>query len=144
MMDTAVRASLEAAYRGTDYCVKLAAGELRLKVDRQIEDDERRLREEAGVKSHWAIVTPCNPGSQALSVQTNQERLEQLDAILEEQGVRRIASVNRDPQKEWPDEPGFLLCDPPPGLAEQLGRRFRQNAMLIGKLGEAPQLLWLE
>jgi len=143
MMDAALRASLEAAYRGTDYCMQLPAGELRLKVDRQQEDDERRLREEAGVKSHWAIVTPCNPGSQALAAQANQERLEQLDAILEEQGVRRIASVNRDPKREWPDEPGFLLCDPPPGLAEQLGRRFQQNAILDGHLGAAPRLLWL-
>lgn len=144
MMDAAVRASLEAAYRGTEYCVQLPAGELRLKVDRQLEDDDRRLRGEAGVESHWAIVTPCNPGSQALSAQANQERREQLDAVLEEHRVRRIASVNRDPLEKWPDEPGFLLCDPLPGLAERLGRRFQQNAILTGKLGEAPQLLWLE
>ena len=143
MMDAAVRASLEAAYRGTDYCVQLPLGVLRLKVDRQQEDDDRRLHEEAGVESQWAIVTPCNPGSQVLSAQANQERLEQLDAILEEHGVRRVASVNRDPQKEWPDEPGFLLCDPPPGLAEQLGRHFQQNAILCGRLGEAPRLRWL-
>ncbi len=144
MMDAAVRASLEAAYRGTDYCVQLPAGELRLKVDRQQEDEERRLREEAGVESHWAIVTPCNPVSQALSTQANQERLDRLAASLEAQSIRHIASVNRDPQGKWPDEPGFLLCDPLPGLAEQLGRRFQQNAILTGKLGEAPQLLWLE
>lgn len=143
MMDADARASLEAAYRGADYCVQLPLGVLRLKVDRQQEDADRRLHEEASVESHWAIVTPCNPGSRALSAQANQERLEQLDAILEEQGVRHVASVNCDPQKEWPDEPGFLLCDPPPGLAEQLGRRFGQNAILDGRLGAAPRLLWL-
>jgi len=98
-MDAALRASLEAAYRGTDYCVQLPASELRLRVDRQQEDDERRLREEAGVKSHWAIVTPCNPGSQALSAQANQERLCNLHRMVEK--VSELEHAVRLRQNAW-------------------------------------------
>jgi hypothetical protein len=143
MMAAAVRSRLEAAYRNTDYCVRLSSGDLLLKVDRHSESDNRRLRTEAGIASHWAIVTACNPQSRALSAETNRKRQDEFQAVLQTLAIRHVSSVNRDPQGRWPDEPGFLLCDPAPGEAEQLGRRFEQNALLCARLGQAPQLLWL-
>jgi hypothetical protein len=144
-MDAIVRASLETAYRNADYRVQLPLGDLLLKADRPCESSDRRLREEAGVHSHWAILTPCNPGSQALPAEVNRKRLDQLLQMLQALGIRHFSSVNRDPQRRWrwPDEPGFLLCDAPAGEAERLGLRFRQHAILGGLLGQAPRLQWL-
>jgi len=136
-------AAWEAAYRQAEYRVELLQGELVLRVDRHDTDGDRRLRQEVGVESHWAILTPCNPDSQRLPDQENAERLAQLAEIVEGLGLRCVSSVNRDPSGQWPDEPGILLCDPPPGFAEELGRHFRQNAILAGVLGEAPRLIWL-
>ncbi len=143
MIDPAARAALEAAYRSADYCVRLPLGNLLLKVDKYRKADDRRLRDEAGVESHWAIVTPCNPESRRLSSEENRRRLDEFKENLRPLGMRYVVSVNRDPQGQWPEEAGFLLCDPRPGVAEELGRHFQQNAILVGRLGEAPQLQWL-
>jgi hypothetical protein len=143
MISAVVRADWETAYRNADYRVQLPLDELLLKVDRHRPNDDLRLRQEAGIRSHWAIVTPCNPGSRAQSAAANQARSEELAGMLQALAIPCFKSINRDPQEQWPDEPGFLLCDPPPGLAENLGRRFEQNAILCGNLGEAPRLLWL-
>jgi hypothetical protein len=136
------RSRWEAAYRATEYRVLLEdEAELVLRVDQPA--DDRLLRERCEVREHWAIVTPCNPGSQALDLEANARRLEQLAQRLHRHGLGHHPARNHDPLGQWPDEPGFLLCDPPPGLAEQLGREFGQNAILAGELGEAPRLVWL-
>lgn len=133
----------EAAYARTEYRVELRRGELVLRLGLCDPADGKRLRDEAAVNSDWAIVTPCNPGSRRLSAKENARLLEQLVEIVEGLGQAFAGSVNRDPSGQWPDEPGVLLCDPPPGFAEELGRRFNQNAILAGRIGEAPRLVWL-
>lgn len=143
MISAAVRAAWETAYRNADYRVQLPLGELLLKINRHHADDDLRLHKEAGIRSHWAIVTPCNPGSLAQSTALNQARCEELSGMLQALAVPCFKSINRDSQGQWPDEPGFLLCDPPPGLAENLGRHFEQNAILRGNLGEVSRLQWL-
>ena len=132
-----------AAYRNAEYRVRLPAGELVLRVAQYREAEERRLRQECGVERHWAVVTPCNPGSRILGGEANQRRLQELAAILRSRHVRHHEAVNCDPGGRWPDEPGYLLCDPLPGFAEELGRLFAQNAILAGELGKAPELVWL-
>lgn len=133
----------EDAYRRTQYHVLLARGDLVLRIGVRHADDAR-LREEAGVREHWAIVTPCNPLSQRLAEKDNAALLAQFKQAIAELELRAIVSANHDPSGQWPDEPGLLLCDPPPGVAEELGRRYRQNAIVTGKLGEAPRLVWLQ
>jgi hypothetical protein len=132
-----------AAYRRTEYVVLLAEGELVLRIGRLNPPAQGRLRREAGVRSHWAIVTPCNPGSRQLDWTTNAARLEAFEIAIVDGGVRSWPSINRDPLRSWPDEPGFLICDPETGYAECLGRQYEQNAILVGRLGEPSQLVWL-
>jgi len=133
----------EAAYRQAEYRVELPGGDLPLRVGHHDAAGDKRLRDEAGVQSHWAIITPCNPDSQRLSVEENAQLLEQLAEIVEGLNLPCISSVNRDPAGQWPDEPGILLCDSPPEFAEEMGRHFHQNAIVAGRLGEAPRLIWL-
>jgi hypothetical protein len=133
----------EAAYRQAEYRVELPRGDLVLRVGVPDAASDQRLGEEAGVQGHWAILTPCNPDSQRLPDEANADLLAQLAEIVEGLSLRCVSSLNRDPSGQWPDEPGILLCDPPPGFAEELGRHFHQNAILAGTLGEAPRLVWL-
>jgi hypothetical protein len=123
--------------------VHLSGGELVLHIGEQQAETARRLREEAQVAQSWAIVTPCNPASAVLDPGQNAARLEQLKRQLQLLEQRCIPSVNRDPDGGWPDEAGFLLCDPPPGTAESLGRHFGQNAIVVGELDSPPRLVWL-
>lgn len=144
MIDAVLRTSWEAAYRRAEYHVRLPQGDLVLRVGRGDAVADERLRREAGVVDHWAVVTPCNPRSQPHTAPANAALLEELAEIVEDLFLRCIPSVNTDPLGEWPDEPSVLLCDPPASLAEELGRHFRQNAILAGRLGEAPCLVWLQ
>lgn len=138
------RGRLEAAYRLTEYRVPVRDQcELALRVDVPDASADRQLREYCGVRRRWAILTPCNPGSRILDEAANAQRLRQCAAALERRGLRHCPARNHDPQGLWPDEPGFLICDPPPHAAEDLGREFGQNAILAGTLGEAPRLVWL-
>lgn len=138
------RSHLQEAYARTEYRVQLSpAPDLVLQVDRYRPDDDLRLQRECGIRTHWAVITPCNPHSQPLDDAANARRLDELAGLLPSRGLEWCPSLNRDPQGQWPDEPGFLLCDPPPGVVEDLARRFSQNAIVTGRLGKAPQLLWL-
>jgi len=135
--------ALEAAYRRTEYRVSLTDGRmLALRIGVRDRDAERRLRL-AGVRKSWAIVTPCNPGSRRIGARCNATQLRRLERQLKRSGHRYLHAVNHDPSGRWPDEPGFLLCDPPRELAASLGRAFGQNAFVHGGIEAAPGLIWL-
>jgi hypothetical protein len=137
------RAAWESAYAQAEYRVRLAGGDVIIRIDRYDPAIERRLRSEAGVRNSWAIITPCNPHSRQLDDDSNASRLDEMAAALNSADLRCFPSVNRDPGGSWPDEAGFLICDPPADVIENLARQFGQNAIVIGAAGEAPRLLWL-
>jgi hypothetical protein len=137
-----ISARLHEAYARAEYRVRLKDGELVLRVGRVDALADARLKA-SGVCDRWAVLTPCNPRSQPTSPAFNQQYLDELRRALDTALVAYFDAVNRDPGGNWPDEPGFLLCDPAAGLAEDLGRRFRQNALLVGALGQSPNLFWL-
>jgi len=136
--------ALLAAYRRTHYHVLLEPQDIVLQIDRYDAQTDRLLCSAADVRNVWSIITPCNPRSQPISKTSNLHSLRDFHAELNEQHLRWIAAVNRDPRGEWPDEPGVLLCDPPSGAAEALGHKYRQNAIVEGKPGFAPYLVWLQ
>ena len=131
--------SLESAYTDAHYVVLDAGQEIVLRCGVHDPQLEQRL----GMRERCAIITPCNPASRQLSTAGNQERVERLARAVALTGLRSAPTVNRDPSGRWPDEAGFLLVDPPPGLAEDLGRRYGQSAILVVDRGQAPRLLWL-
>jgi hypothetical protein len=138
------RGQLDAVYRATEYRVPLPdRNDLVLRVDCHDAAADRVLRECCGVQYHWVILTPCNPASQRLDEAANMQRLRECEATLDRLGLRHYRARNHDPAGTWPDEPGFLLCDSPAGVAEELGRRFGQNAVLAAALDSAPRLVWL-
>jgi hypothetical protein len=138
-----IQARWEAAYRACEYAVLLPGGELMLRPGIADAANDARLAAEAGILRHWAVITPCNPGSRRLDAAANAARLEQMRAWLIGHGCRYVRALNRDPAGNWPDEPGFLLCDPAIGMPRELAKRYGQNAFLAGRFGAAPALIWL-
>lgn len=138
------RDALESAYRSTRYLVRLNAGELELRVDRASAEADARLGDELGCRRDWALVTPCNPRSVELPYEENALRCKEIERALAAASVRFARAVHRDPTGAWPDEASFLLVDPPRALAERLGREFEQNAVVVGELGAAPRLVWID
>lgn len=138
------RGTLGDAYRRTRYVVRLAAGELALRIGVADAEADERLRREAGCRQGWALVTPCNPRSVVLSGEENARRCAAMGRELTARGQRFVAAVHRDPDGAWPDEDSFLLVDAEADLALRLGRAYEQNAVVVGALGEAPRLEWCD
>lgn len=138
------RAELEQAYRRADYQVQLPAGDLQLAIGRPDPSADARLAQECGCRRRWALLTPCNPRSERLSGADNLRLYKALQDELAALSQAWWPALHRDPEGLWPDEPAFLLVDPPPELVIELARRYQQNAVVAGELRRAPQLLWVD
>lgn len=136
-------ASLDRAYRATRYRVRLPGPELTLRIGVRDAAGEKWLAQLGGCRRHWALVTPCNPHSRRLMDWQNRLRHAGMEAGLQASGLIHYPSLHGDPAGRWPDEAGFLLVDPPHGLARALGRQYGQNAIVEARLGEAPRLVYL-
>lgn len=137
------RRALTAAYRAASYLVLLEEGPLELGIGVHSKAGEARLAVATGGR-HWALVTPCNPGSVAMIDEENHRRYSQMRGELEAMSQAWKPTLHRDPLGLWPDEPGFLLIEPPPGRAAEFGRRYRQNALVLLRSDSAPELQWLD
>lgn len=135
---------LVAAYLKTEYVVMLPDGDIVLHIDRHEPDKERLIREQTGCNKAWAIVTPCNPRSELAREQLNLFYFNNLRYELDEKAGIWFKALNRDPEGQWPDEPGFFLVDPEIGWVMDLGRHYGQNAVVAARIGEAPRLIWLD
>lgn len=135
--------ALEQAYAEAEYRVHLPGETLLLRIGAPDPLIDAGLRERAGVLAHWAILTPFNPRSYRLAASANRLRLQELIAALDAGQQRWWHSSNSAAGAAEPLESGVLWCDPAAGAAAEMGRRFQQNAIVIGRLGEPAQLEWL-
>lgn len=133
------QARLHAAYRLAIYTID---GRLQRRIG-VIDAEADRWLAAQGVVQRWAIVTACNPLGAAVDEARNMAASVRLQATLQAQGIRHLPAAGLDPAGQWPAEASALLIDPPGDAAAELGRQFGQNAIITGRLGEAPVLRWL-
>jgi hypothetical protein len=136
-------AALEAAFRNTDYCVLLPAGPQILRAGVADAGADDRLRQEAAVRQYWLILTPCNPLSVRKDEPWNNKQIIAMELTLKVNCNHMFHTIHRDQQGIWPDERGFFLPDFDLDIARQLGREHHQHALLYGRPGTAPELVWL-
>ena len=102
----------------------------------------RRLYARYGVASA-AFVTAWNPQSEPADDAANATAQIALRAALATHGCTALEAFGADVTGRWPGEPSLLAM----GLAESdaiaLGRRFRQNAILIAGPDAVPRLVLL-
>lgn len=136
-MDAARRGELERAYRSTTYA---AAVPLRLRVGEPNPLLDAFL---AGLGvSEYAFLTAWNPGSRPASEDANRAAQQRLLARLD--GYATFVGAGEADDGSWPPEPSLLVAGLPREKAVELGREFRQAAVVVGRLGGAPELVWLE
>jgi putative PIN family toxin of toxin-antitoxin system len=87
-----------------------------------------------------AFVTPANPHSERRSAQENRQAQAELEASL---GYPFRRAEGRDPEGQWPAEPGVLVLGIARGEAEALGRALGQNAIVWVEKGRPPELALL-
>ena len=128
------------AYRATNYRVT-EGRTFTLKVDEPSPELER-LYEERGLNSA-AFITACNPGSRMVGDAENRQRMERLAADVAALGLTALRGVGEDPAGAWPGEPSFLVLGVSPEQAQDLGRKYGQNAIIWCGPDAVPRLVWL-
>ncbi len=141
---SSVRKRWEAVYEQAIYEVMLEHETLTLRVGHYDALAEQKLAAETGLEREWFIITPCNPRSELAREELNLFYFNQLRYELDARAGQWIKALNRDPNGEWPDEPGFLVVDAERTWMMDMGRRFYQNAIVSAVKGEAPRLIWLQ
>jgi len=133
------RKSLVQAYLETDYCftcsgelITIAAGEHNRRVDRLLQDSG---------ESSWAFITAWNPYSEDLSPEVNHERQNKLQERLKD--YRYFQGYGKARTGDWPAEDSLMVVGIEAKEAQEIGREFGQNAIVLGRLGRPAEVRWL-
>jgi hypothetical protein len=134
------RQHLDTVYRATIYTAETPSGRIVLRVD-ETNDTLDRLLVDTGVAC-WAYISAHNPGSLPLPPAENDARHHELRAATAAAGHRY--HEGNGVGDGWPAEASLLVLGISEPDAAQLGRRFGQLAILVGRQGEPARLLWIE
>ncbi len=132
---------LSAAYTSATYRIAIQPHACTVRIGLRHPGLDRRLRTR-GCQSHWHLLTACNPRSQVLPAAEN-ERLQRalLDAV-SRCGWRHLPACGQSDDGSWA-EPGWCLLDAEPRTASAMGQGFGQAALVIGRLDQRAELIWL-
>jgi len=133
-------ADLRAAYERTTYWFDARPLPVAVRIGCQSRALDRMLLGRGA--SRWAFITAWNPGSDVRAHWYNVARQEELLRVLRRQGWQWLSAVAEGDSATWPAEPGVLILGMSAPEACRLGRRFRQNAVVVGRRGRAADLLW--
>ncbi len=133
-------ALLVPAYLSTTYRVDAPAGPLALRVGQRSAALDRLLRHR-GLRA-WAFVSACNPRSRRLPGWRNLARQRRLQALSTRLGLAALSGAGVGDDAAWPPEPSLLLMGIGRARACRLARLFGQNAIVAGRRGRPPELVW--
>jgi len=125
------------AYKETSFNVHKP--KLTIKVEEVNEELNRLLKVNNCVD--WAYITAWNPYSELTNAKLNEQNNNQLRNDLIGYTVFDGEGVGSDPS--WEPEKSYLILGIPLGEAILIGKKYRQNAIVAGKLNEPPQLIWI-
>lgn len=141
MSGTAIPDTLVAAYRNTDYRVISTDAPFALRIG-QRSDELARLLVRTGQQGA-TFITAENPFSQTVTVEENAANQARLQKDLEKLGATVLKGAGEGQEQEWPAEASFLAIGISRAQACDLGRKYRQNAIIWIDAGAIPQLLLL-
>ena len=127
-MSSAIPADLIASYRAADYRAGSGSAAITLRIDQHSESLSQLLA--ASGQQYAVFITACNPGSQPQSPATNRAAHALLREELSRHTDQIIEGTGSDPSGAWPPEPSLLALGVKLDVAEALGRKFRQNAVV--------------
>src|SRR5262249_57649647 len=131
--------TLRAAYEATEYRVTDSrVGPLVIRIGEVNEALDRLLGINGAAR--WAYLTACNPRSMILQEDENRQRTEALREQFARFTTCRGEGVGADGH---PPEASFVVLGIEEAEAEDVGARFEQNAVVVGRRGEPARLLWV-
>ncbi len=126
VLDSSRLNELEAAYRATLYQVPEPA--LTLEIGKP-SPDLMKLCQKVGASS-WAFVTACNPNSEMLSDNKNQQRMRHLRKELTAVDYRFFEAVGSSPEGTW-IEPSYFVLGMTEAEAVGFGDRWGQAGVVV-------------
>lgn len=142
MMPTDDKESLETLYDQAEYVVETGTGKITLRVGETNHGLDALL--EGNACDTWAFVSAHNPRSTVLSAEENDRRHARFVSFLDGLGHRFLEGYGHSPDGDWEPETSVLILGIGPDEAVEIGRRFDQNAILTGRVGEPVKLVWCD
>ena len=130
-----------AAYRKTDYRFGEGRDAVTLRIDRR-SDELVRLYATAGYVC-GVFVTAFNPFGQAQGVAANEAAHARLGAELRALSACVMEGAGCDSSGAWPDERSFFALGVDLNAARNLGKRYRQDAIVWVGANAVPKLILL-
>lgn len=130
---------LRDAYLATKYEVKHLGLQMRI-------GEENWHLEEFLVDNNvfsWAFISAENPFSQPLSPSENESLHAQLIEFTKTKQWIFAEGYGIPQNDDWQAEKSLFLLDISKSEAISLGKKFNQNAIVFGRLGKAPELIFL-
>lgn len=124
----------------TTYIVHSPSGPIRLRIGTY--DPAIDLLLDRYGAAEWAFITAWNPDVLPHPRQENLARNEELRAMLLAGGFDPIAAEGAGDDGSWEPEESFWVAGLAGDRALELGRRFRQAAIVTGLRSHPPRLRW--
>ena len=127
------------AYKNTTYRVYLPLGEIEIRIGVM-----NLLLQEFMLSNNvesWAFVTACNPYSVMQNADANTFLNTQLERYLSEKQYLFFKGMGVGDDNSWEPEASFMVLDIRKEDAVKLGKQFKQNAIVVGVIGNSPELI---
>jgi hypothetical protein len=127
------------AYKNTTYRVYLPLSEIDIRIGVM-----NPLLQELLFRNNsesWAFITACNPYSVMQNEDVNTLLNTQLELYLLEKRYVFFKGMGVGDDDSWEPEASFMVLDIRKEDAVKLGRQFKQNAIVVGVIGNAPELV---
>jgi len=127
------------AYKNTTYRVYLTLGEIEIRIGVM-----NLLLQEFLLSNNvesWAFITACNPYSVLQNADANTFLNTQLEAYLLEKQYLFFKGVGVGDDDSWEPEASFMVLNIRKEDAIKLGKQFKQNAIVVGVIGNSPELI---
>ncbi len=89
----------------------------------------------------WAFISACNPHSVPLSDEENDRRHKDLVEQVQSMKWRFCIGWGTPANEGWKAEKSLFIFDISKAQAIELGKAFHQNAIVFGRLNQAPELV---
>ena len=136
------KTELGLAYMATTYRVYLPAGVIDLRIGELNDALGRWLKTEGATT--YAIISGFNPNNSLATVEQNAEYQSQLEGVLIEGNYEPYTGENRPDVANAPLEESCFVADIELEDAVALAEEFGQNAIVFGRVNDAPGLIWIE
>jgi hypothetical protein len=133
------RSQLHQVYAATSFFANTPLGKICIRVGKLEPQLDRLLQEHRA--NTWCFITAHNPASKELPEEENRARQSDLEDEIRSRTLQFFPGEGQGETGNW-SEQSILIIDINRPDAEQLARKYGQNAIVYGSRGNAAELIW--